>query len=193
MGACKDLAAQNDTAAYAGSQRDHDNIGMALAAAVPLLAECRDVCVIADFHRHAAQKRRELPLDIKNAPAEIDALVDDTVSKNRTGNADTDAFEIIEREILLIELLGDRARDIRKDHLAVAFLARGNLPVIKKLSFCSEKTDLYGCPADVNTKCIWLHSFCIPPNPLIILVQRRRSHPARTVNCITYLYKLIVT
>ena len=166
VGAGQDFAIQNDAAAYARTEGDHDNIGMALAAAVPLLAERCDVGVVTDLDRYAAQKRGELAAHIKDAPTEIDALVDDAVCQNGSGNADADAFEIVEGEILLIKLLGDCASDIRKDHLAVAFLAGGNFPVIEELALGCKKSDLNSCAANVDTKCIWFHNDVLPPNPL---------------------------
>ena len=134
VGACKDLSAQNDAAADTCSESDHDNIVVALAAAVPLLAESSYVGIISDFHIDAVQKGGELFADIDHVPSEVDAFVYDSVGKNGAGNADAYTLEIIEREFTLFEFLFNRARNIGENHFAIVFRARGDLPVVDELA-----------------------------------------------------------
>ena len=69
VGARDDLTAEDDSATDTCSEGDHDDIVMSLAAAVPLLAQSRDVGVISYFYGNAAQKRSEFLADVHFAPA----------------------------------------------------------------------------------------------------------------------------
>ena len=67
--AADDLLIHDDAAAHAGSQRDHDNIRVAFAAAHPHLAQSCHVGVIAALYRKSVQKPAQRPLGIHVAPS----------------------------------------------------------------------------------------------------------------------------
>ena len=161
VGAVQDLAAQDDAAADACSQGDHDDIPVAFAAAAPHLAQCRYIGVITDLYFGAVQQSGQGGLYIIYAPAQVDTSVYDTGFCDRSGNADADAFHVIRADAFFGHAALDRCRNIRKDLRAAVIFYSGNFPSFHKSAVCLEQTAFDGRTAYINTISIFFHT-CTP-------------------------------
>ena len=130
----QDLSADNDAAADARAERDHNYVVMSLSATVPLLAKSRDIGVIGHFNGNAAQQIGQLAADIQDAPSEVDAFIDNSALYDRSGNADAHTFDVFHGQVMLFKFLLDCLGDVRKDVLAVVFRSGGDLPVLNELA-----------------------------------------------------------
>ncbi len=157
VGARDDLAADDDAAADAGAKGHQNDILIAASAALPLLAEGCHVGVISDCNRDFVQEPGERLLHIHNAPAEVDAVVDDAILQNRSGNTDTDAEDVLLLQALLPALVLYGICNVPKDVLAAIFFSRRDLPLLQKISLYVEETAFDGGAADINSECILCH------------------------------------
>ncbi len=158
MGARKDLPVQNNSAADTGSERDEDHVLKALSAALPLLAECRDIRVVPDLHLHAVKKPRQRGSHVDDAPVKIDRLVDNTVLQNRAWHADAEAFDLICRDLLLFQLLPDRSGNVLQNVAPVVLGSGRDLPAFYEFFLLRiKKAVLDRCAAYIDSECILLH------------------------------------
>ena len=148
----EDLSVNDDAAAYTCAKRDDDHAREALTAALPILAECCDIGIVANLNADTTQHLREVVLHIHDAPAEIYADVHDAAFQNRSGDIDTDAENFLFADLLLRCLILDGLRDIRQDAAAVVLGPRRNLPFLKEFSLCIKKAALHCSAAHINTK-----------------------------------------
>ena len=158
---CQNLAVDNDTAAHAGAQRDHDDIAVALAAALPHLAQSRHIGVVASLGLHPGEGMQAL-LHIKYIPAQIDALEHRAVRAHGAGHADANAFHIQLGNVPLIQLVLHCLGNVRQDVGAVGLGTGGDFPAIQQISVGGEQPHLDGGAANVYAKRIGLHHGLTP-------------------------------
>ena len=89
----ENFAVQDDAAADAGSEGDHDHAAAALAAAVIILAQGGDIGVIPGADGKARQRLQRLA-DIEDAPVEVDTAVNAPGGVHRAGDADADSSDL---------------------------------------------------------------------------------------------------
>ena len=160
----KNLSVQDDAAAYPGPQRDHNDVFMPFAAALPHLAERGDIGVIADTDLFDAGQLLQLLRHIDDAPAEVHRTVDDGVMNHRARNIDPDAFQFVRADLPVREILLHRLRDVAEDIRAVLLLPGRNFMPVNQLSVRPEKSDLHRRSPEIHAKCIRFH-FNFPPSP----------------------------
>ena len=160
-----DFSVDNDSASDSGPQCDHHDIHVTFSAAVPLLAESRNIGIVADFHFHSVKKIHEFLFDIDNAPVEVDASVYRSVAQDRTRNTYAHALDVIQRSTLVRQLSFDRIRDIRQNRFPVIFCSGRDFPLVHQSTVRLEKTTFDSRPSDIDSKCIRLCIQCVsfPP------------------------------
>ena len=126
--AVEHLSVNDDPAADARSERYEQRAAAADPAAVPKFAERGAVCVVACLNAQAAQ-RAECFVQIKHAPVEVDAAIDQSVVVYRPRDADADAEQRLLLDARAHGLNG--RRDVRKDGLASLFRPRRDLPLFQ--------------------------------------------------------------
>ena len=160
MGARQDLSIHHDAAAHAGAQRDHQHVGMTLAAAEPHLAQRRHVGVISGFAWKARQLC-QLPRHFLVAPAQVRRMRHDPVFRNRARHIYADSGDLLHMQAVLLDFLFNGSRHIRQDSDSLVLRPGGNLPLVQNDAVLIEKTQLYGRTSDVGSKTVFFH--ILPP------------------------------
>ena len=107
---------------------------MTLSAAFPHLAQRCHIGVITAFYAHIVQKSSKLFFQIHLGPSQIDSLVDDTFTVNRSRRAHTHACHIFFYDGFLKHFILDTVRNIRQN-IASAVLCPGrNLPLVQHVA-----------------------------------------------------------
>lgn len=96
----EDMPVHDEAAADTRTQRHHDHVLKAFAAALPGLAQSGHVGVVAGLHRQT-RALAQFFMDIEPAPAQIHAAVDHALGGDGAGNADADA-----QHVLLVDAVG---------------------------------------------------------------------------------------
>ena len=156
--ACHDLAVYDDAAADPRAKGEHDGTVIALAAALPQLAQGRHVGIVACGYLgdRGEQLVHAFP-EVEHAPAQIDALVDGVVAVHGTGYADADALYVSGGDVLFAELCGNGCGHIGQHSLAAVVGDGGDLPFVHKGAVRGEQTQLDGGAADINAECVRFH------------------------------------
>ncbi len=94
MRAVHDLPVDDEAPADAGSKCYHQHALKSAAAAFPLLSKRRRIRVVDGFHFNASQHAGKLLRYIDNAPAEIDAVINNSAVQNRSRHIDADSQNI---------------------------------------------------------------------------------------------------
>ena len=159
-----DLAIDDDTAAHAGAQRDHDGIFGTLGSAHPDLTQGGDVGVVAHQNFQAVQQAGELGGNIPLAPAAEVGADDgnDAGVQHRAGHANAHALYLLGLDALLFHLAQDGSGQIFQDVLACIGGVGGNFPLFQQSAGGGEQTDLGGGAAKVNAECVLFHDSFTP-------------------------------
>ena len=175
MDTCDDLTVDDESATDTGAEGHHHEIIVALTATLPHLAEGGNIGIVsdgtADLSAHELLHLLRRPVIM---PAEVDTDVHITVRLDRTRHTDADALDVRALDVLLLEALLQRIRDIRKDILSVLFLTGRHLPLIHQNTGECEDTALHRRSAYIYTYTILIHM-----SPLLLL-QLYRFHRTRT-------------
>ena len=151
------LVVNNDSAADARSERHHNQIVIAGAAALPALAERRRIGIIECLCANPGQLLH-LSDNIHDTPVKIHREVNMSVLMDRPRHVDANSLDLPLVKPSLRDLVIDRLRDIRQNPAAILLRPRRNLPLFQKVALCVEETALYRGPSDVNPKTIFLHN-----------------------------------
>ena len=160
VGTIDDLAVDDDTAAHAGAQCDHNGAAAALRCAHPDLAQCGHVGIVAYQHPDAAQQLAELNGHIAVAPAAQVCAYDgnDAGIQHRAGHAHAHTLDHIGSQAFFLHLLLHGGGQIFQDVCAGVRSVGGHFPFFQQLAVGGEQTDLGGGAAQVDAECIFLHS-----------------------------------
>ena len=164
VGAINDLAVDDDAAAHAGAQRDHDRAAAALGCAHPDLAQSGHVGVIAHKDPDAAQHGAQLFGYIMLAPAAEVCADDgyDAAVQHRAGHAHAHAFHLSGGKALFLHLALHGSSQIFQNVFTGVGGVGGNFPLFQQLAGGLEQTDLSGGAAQIDAECVFLHSSFTP-------------------------------
>ena len=162
--AVDDLAVDDDAAADAGAQRDHDCAAAALGGTHPDLTQSSHVGVVAHQHLHAVQQAGQLGRDVPLAPA---AKVgaddgDDAAVQHGAGDADADALHLLGGDLLLGHLGVDGVGQILEDVLTGVGGVGGDFPLFQQSARGGEQSDLGRGAAEVDAECVFFHNSFTP-------------------------------
>ena len=154
VGAVEQTAFHNDAAADTGAQSGEYHILAALTAALPEFTHGSYVGVIACLYREAGEGM-QFVRNIEDTPAQIDALVHNTLAVDRTGNTDAQTQNLCAINALCLQIAQNRCCDIGQDLLAGAFRDGGDFPLVQHGAVFVEVCDLDGGTAEVNAKAVF--------------------------------------
>ena len=162
--AVDDFAVDDDAAADAGAQRDHDCAAAALGRTHPDLTQSSHVGVVAHQHLHAVQQAGQLGRDVPFAPA---AKVgaddgDDAAVQHGAGDADADALHLLGGDLLLGHLGVDGVGQILEDALTGVGGVGGDFPLFQQSARGGEQSDLGRGAAEVDAECVFFHNSFTP-------------------------------
>ena len=168
--AVDDLAVDDDAAAHAGAQRDHDGAAAALGRAHPDLTQSGDVGVVAHQDLHAIQQAGQLGRDVPLAPAaEVGADDGDNAAvQHRAGHADADALHLLGGNLLLGHLGVDGVGQIFEDVLTGVRGVGGDFPLFQQCARGGEQADLGGRAAEVDAECVFFHDSFTPFSAAVV-------------------------
>ena len=98
------LAAQNNTAADAGTQSYQHHGLIALTAALPAFAQSSHSCVVTGHNSHI-QQRLQSVLHAEMTPAQVITAGYDALVIDGTGNADTNAQDVLPADVIFFHIL----------------------------------------------------------------------------------------
>ena len=164
VGAINDLAVDDDAAADAGAQRDHDRTAAALRRAHPDLAQRRHIGVVADEDPQAVQQTGQLGRNIPLTPA-AEVGADDghhAGVQHGAGHTDAHALHLLGGDLLFGHLAPDGVGQIFKDVLTGVGGIGGHLPLFQQRAGGGEQADLRGGTAEVDAECVFFHDSFTP-------------------------------
>ena len=147
-------AVQDDAAANAGTQGDKDHVIAALAAALPVFPQGRHVGIVSGLDGEARHFGQGIG-DVKDPPAQVDALIHHAAAVHRPGNADADAQNGGGVYIVLLPIALDRGGNVRQNVGTLVIGDRGNLPLIQHGPVFVKVGDLDGGAAQINAKTVF--------------------------------------
>ena len=159
-----DFAVDDDTAAHAGAQRDHDGVLGTLGGAHPNLTQGSHIGVVTHQNFQAVQQAGELCGDVPLAPAAEVGADDghDAGIQHRAGHTDAHALHLLGLDALLVHLAQDGSGQVLQDVLACIGGVGGNLPFFQQCAGSGEQTDFGGGAAKVNAECVLFHDSFTP-------------------------------
>ena len=155
------LTVIDDTAAYTGSQCNHDNAVTSGTAALPHLTKGCHIGIIASLNRKSGHLFHVI-CQIHVSPMQIYCSCYFSLIIYRSRYTDSNTCDLFLVQILLADLLQNRLCHIRQNGCSVILCSGRNLPLFQKFSFYCKKTAFYCCSSNVNSKYILLHSACSP-------------------------------
>ena len=164
VGAINDLAVDDDTAAHAGAQRDHDRAAAALGGTHPDLAQSGHVGIVAHQNLDAAQHTAKLFSHIVFAPAAEVCTDDghDAAVQNRAGHAHAHALYLLSGKAFFLHLALHGSGQIFQNVLTGVGGVGGNFPLFQQFAGGLEQADLGGGAAQIDAECVFLHSSFTP-------------------------------
>ena len=183
VGSVEQMAVQDDAAAHAGAQGDKDHVFAALAAALPVFAESGHVGVVTGLHGEACEGL-QLPGDVEDAPAQIDAAIDHAPAVHGAGHADTEAQNVLGVDILIQKIAPDRLGDVRENFLTAVLCVCGDLPLVQHGTGFVKISELDGSTAEIDTKSVfhWNHPFRVFIELLYMVQGQIASEPKEIFN-----------
>ena len=139
----QDLAVQDDSSAYSGTQSNHNNAVKSSATSAPLLSESRYVCIIAHFDLFYTCQLTKLIRYGENAPSQICTFQHTSILCNRSRHTHANTNNITFINGLFFIFVSNRLRNIRQDQLAVIFLTCHDLPFLQHIAFLIKKPHFY--------------------------------------------------
>ena len=130
---CYNLAVQNDTAAYSGSQSNQDYILRTCCRTFPCFSKCSYIRIISCFGRKSCQFC-QLSSNFFKSPEKVYCAENFSFIINRSRNTDSNTVYIRFIQLTLFNFIQNCFRDIRNDLLSVILLACRNLPFLNQSS-----------------------------------------------------------
>ena len=157
-----DLAVYDDTAADTRSECNEHKVPKALRGSLPHLAER---CRIGIVERGAVKAREFLHAvcHVEDPPSEVRALHDCSVRLNGSWHSDTHSDHIVLIDLQLSEHILHSRSNILRHLLATVRAIRPDLPLLNKLTFTFEDTQLYGSTSNICAYNILRHSVLLIP------------------------------
>ena len=149
------MSVDDNAAADAGSERNHDDIFPAFRAAFPHLAEGCDIGVISSLDGNAGNLT-EFAGNIRRPPVKV-YCIGNLVVMYRARYADTGPCHFGFIDISLCHLCQDCLADIRKDTGSVVIRMCTDFPFFKKSAIRLKQTAFNGSAADIDAETILLH------------------------------------
>ena len=154
MGAVEQAAADDDAAADTGAQRHKDHVFAAGTAALPVFTQSGNVGIVAGLYGEAGEGRQGFG-NIKHAPAQVDALVDNTLAVNRAGNTDSQTQDGCGINAVLFQIALYRGCDVRQNLLTGVCGDSGNFPLVQHGAQFIKVGKLHGGAAQINAKTVF--------------------------------------
>ena len=162
-GAGEDAAVHNDASSHAGTQSHGHYVGMALAAALPHLAESCHIGIIGCFHRQI-QLRLQYLGDIEHIPSQVYRLIHSALCVHWTRRAYTHTQNLVLGQPSGCHPVLDGGGNVRQDMGTLILLHRGNLPFLQHLPLPIEQPQLHCSASDVYSDCVFFHFTCALPD-----------------------------
>ena len=153
MGTMEELSTDDDTASDTGAKGHKDHVLAACAAALPVFAQSSNIGIITSLYRETGESGQGIS-NVEYAPTQVDALVDNPLTINGTGNTNAQTQNGLRCNIALAQIILHRSCDVRQDLCAIVGGNSGNFPLIQHRSVFVEIGQFYSCSAQINTKTI---------------------------------------
>ncbi len=151
------LAMEDDAAANACTQRHHDKVLAAFAAALPHLAQCSYIRIVSGLYGNAFHQGLHFLWHIYILPAQVYAHGHKAIAIHRPRNADSDSFDFFLGDPLLLQFLQEGCRNVWEDVCSLCAGIRRDFPLIHHLPCRLKQANLAGSTSNVYTKAVFLH------------------------------------